>query len=97
MLIYIEGLSYENFREHSSDIKSSIEEIIRIEELSLTDLSKYLGISRQTLYKYFRHNHRISFRSLNKMNNFLKNYRLKIKELTGSDFISIEDDNGSVN
>ena len=106
MLIYIEDLSYDNFKEYEKDIKNSINEIIRIEEMDLTSLSAYVGVSRQTLYKYFRHNSNISFRSLNKMNNFLKRYKEKLDEvkdiepqLVESDigFISIESENGSIN
>lgn len=77
-LIYIENLAYDNFKEYRTDIKNSIKEIIRIEEIGLAELSKHVGISRQSLHKFFVRNSNISFMSLNKMNNFLRTYKEKL-------------------
>jgi len=81
MLGYFEDLGYDNYRECADDIKDSIKEIIRIEELGLGTLALHLGISRQALHRHFKHNKIPSFRSLNKMNNFLRRYREKLEEI----------------
>jgi len=85
MLVYIEDLSYSNYHEYEEDIKRSLEEIIRIEEIDLTELSVHLGLSRQTLYRHFRKNNPISFKSVNKMNNFLRKYKEKLDEAIKQD------------
>jgi len=86
MLIYVEDLGYDNFKKFEEDIKNSIKEIIRIEELDLTRLSSLVGISRQTVYKWLKNNEHISFRSLNKFNNFLRTYKEKLDHTSVDDY-----------
>ena len=80
-MVYIEDLAYDNFKEYEKDIKDSIKQIIRIEEIGLGELSKHVGISRQSLHKFFVNNSNISFISLNKMNNFLRVYKEKLDSM----------------
>ena len=78
-LIYVEDLGHDNYKEYMEVIRESIREIIRFEELTFFSLSKFVGISRQSLNRHFKFNENISFASLVKMNNFLKRYKDKLE------------------
>ena len=78
-LVYIENLGHDNYKEYVEEIRSSIKELIRFEELGLRQLSSLTGVSRQSLYRHFRENSGISFESLNKFNNFLRDYKLRLE------------------
>lgn len=96
---YIKDLSPSNYKKYKNEIISMIEEIMRVENINLNQLTEFTRLSKGTLYDYFFKDidRNITFSTLSKLNNFIKQYLKALEESSDEKYINIDEGDGSIN